>query len=78
MRDTGLPQPIAECASTRASTPTCFEEAFELRVGAPENLALKLEVARRILAQTPVFGYLDVSVVERPVAGSTLKPQVEV
>ena len=42
---------------------------FELRVGAPENLALKLEVARRILAQTPVFGYLDVSVVERPVAG---------
>ena len=47
---------------------------LELRVGSPTELALKLEIARRILRQTPVFGYLDVSVPERPVARNN--PQV--
>ena len=49
---------------------------LELRVGTRLELPLKLEVARRILARTPVVGYLDVSVPERPVAGprtSTLR-----
>jgi cell division protein FtsQ len=40
----------------------------QVRVGTNENLPLKLAIARRILATTPVGGYLDVSVPERPVA----------
>jgi len=39
-----------------------------LRVGERTELPLKLAIARRILSKTPVFGYLDVSVPERPVA----------
>ncbi len=42
---------------------------LELRVGTRAELPLKLEIARRILARTPVFDYLDVSVPERPVSG---------
>ena len=41
----------------------------ELRVGTRAELPVKLEVARRIRERTPVFGYLDVSVPERPVSG---------
>jgi cell division septal protein FtsQ len=41
----------------------------ELRVGTLSQLRLKLAIARRILARNPVFGYLDVSVPERPVSG---------
>ncbi len=43
---------------------------LELRVGTADNLTLKLAVARQILARTDVVGYLDVSVPERPVAGT--------
>jgi POTRA domain, FtsQ-type len=46
-----------------------LRSGLELRVGKPVDLPLKFAVARRILASTPVQGYLDVSVVERPVAG---------
>ena len=42
---------------------------LELRVGTADNLALKLAVAHRILADTDLSGYLDVSVPERPVSG---------
>jgi cell division protein FtsQ len=51
-----------------------LRDGLELRAGAPANLPLKLTVAARILAGTVLTGYLDVSVPERPVAGST--PQV--
>jgi len=47
---------------------------IELRVGHAANLLLKLAIARRILDTTAVAGYLDVSVPERPVAGTN--PQV--
>ena len=47
---------------------------LSLRAGTAENLPLKLAIARQILAQTSVVGYLDVSVPERPVAGAD--PQV--
>jgi cell division protein FtsQ len=47
---------------------------LELRVGFAENLPLKLAIARQILRQTTLVGYLDVSVPERPVAG--VNPQV--
>jgi cell division septal protein FtsQ len=42
---------------------------LEVRVGTRSELALKLAIARHTLARAPVFGYLDVSVPERPVAG---------
>jgi cell division protein FtsQ len=69
VRNAGLPQPIARVRVYKGQYTYVLRGGFELRFGSPENLGLKLEVARRILAQTPVFGYLDVSVVERPVAG---------
>ena len=47
---------------------------LDVRAGRATDLPLKLEIARQILDQTAVHGYLDVSVVERPVAG--LDPQV--
>jgi cell division protein FtsQ len=47
---------------------------LEVRAGGAENLPLKLTIARRILAQTAMSGYLDVSVPERPVGESN--PQV--
>ncbi len=52
---------------------------LEVRLGDASDLALKLAVARRILpALAGLGGYLDVSVPERPVAGSGLNSQVEV
>jgi cell division protein FtsQ len=55
---------------------------LELRLGDDRELALKLAVARRIIPKlaSPSDGgaaYLDVSVVERPVAGATLNSKVE-
>ena len=41
---------------------------LQVRVGDRSNLPLKLAVAGRILQQTPLTGYLDVSVPQRPVA----------
>jgi cell division protein FtsQ len=42
---------------------------LEVRVGTASDLPLKLAIARRILTQTAVTGYLDVSAPDRPVAG---------
>jgi cell division protein FtsQ len=41
---------------------------LQIRVGDQANLPVKLAVAAAILRHTPVFGYLDVSVPQRPVA----------
>jgi cell division protein FtsQ len=52
-----------------------LRSGLELRLGAPNDVRLKLAIARRALAQLPVgSAYLDVSVPGRPVAGSD--PQV--
>jgi cell division septal protein FtsQ len=40
---------------------------LQIRVGDRANLSLKLAVAAAILRRTPIFGYLDVSVPQRPV-----------
>jgi cell division protein FtsQ len=55
----------------------------DLRLGNATDVELKLAIARRILPglrvdETAPEAYLDVSVVERPVAGGTLKSEVEV
>ena len=47
----------------------------ELRLGRPDDLRLKLAVARRIVPTLAAgTGYVDVSVPERPVAGATTPP----
>lgn len=57
-----------------------LRSGVDLRLGDASDLAVKLEVARRVLPQLgDLDGYLDVSVPERPVAGeATLDSQVEV
>lgn len=40
----------------------------QIRVGDRDDLSVKLAVAAAILRRTPIFGYLDVSVPQRPVA----------
>jgi cell division protein FtsQ len=40
----------------------------QIRVGDRSDLSLKLTVATAILRRTPIFGYLDVAVPQRPVA----------
>jgi cell division septal protein FtsQ len=58
-----------------------LDDRLELRLGNSVDLALKLEVARRVLAELRAAGeaaaYIDVAVPERPVAGQTLNSQVE-
>lgn len=58
-----------------------LRDGFELRLGSAAELTLKLRVAQRVLAAVRSFGspatYIDVSVPERPVAGTTLDSQVE-
>jgi cell division protein FtsQ len=43
---------------------------LEVRAGTAKDLPLKLTIARRILAQASLIGYVDVSVPERPVGGT--------
>jgi cell division septal protein FtsQ len=58
-----------------------LRDRFEVRLGHATDLALKLEVARTVLAAIRSSGnmasYLDVSVPARPVAGTTLNSQVD-
>jgi cell division septal protein FtsQ len=58
-----------------------LRDGFEIRLGNADELALKLEVARRVLAAIRATAspatYVDVAVPERPVAGTTLDSQVE-
>ena len=58
-----------------------LRDRLELRLGSATELTLKLRVARRVLAAVRAVGspatYVDVSVPERPVAGTTLDSQVE-
>lgn len=63
------------------TTTAVLDDRFEIRLGSGNELALKLAVARQVLARLrhdgDVAAYLDVSVPERPVAGESLDSQVE-
>ena len=57
-------------------------DGTELRLGNAVSLALKLAVAARVLqgmstAERAALGYLDVSVPERAVGGTSLNSQLE-
>jgi cell division protein FtsQ len=69
LRDAGLAAQVSNVGVVNGQVVYHLRGGLELRAGAPSDLPLKLAVAKRILAQTPVARYLDVSVVERPVAG---------
>jgi cell division protein FtsQ len=74
-----LPRGVTSVVATKDALTLELRSGLELRLGDATDLAVKLEVARRVLAQLgDADGYLDVSVPERPVAGETLDSQVEV
>lgn len=71
--------PLRSVTATRPQLTVVLRSGRELRLGLPGGLRLKLAVARRVLPLlTPERLYLDVSVPGRPVAGTTLKSEVEV
>jgi cell division protein FtsQ len=77
--DHPLPSAVNSVVVGRDELTLALRSGVELRLGDTSDLAVKLEVARRVLPQLgDVGGYLDVSVPERPVAGDDLNSQVEV
>jgi hypothetical protein len=74
-----LPSAVNSAVVGRDGLTLELRSGIELRLGDTSDLAVKLEVARRVLPQLgDLDGYLDVSVPERPVAGESLNSQVEV
>jgi cell division protein FtsQ len=81
-----LPRPFPERIQTaRASNDEItlvLAEGMEIRLGRADRLALKLAVVARVLGATTAadragLAYLDVSVPEKVVGGSTLNSQLE-
>ncbi|HWG55025.1 MAG TPA: FtsQ-type POTRA domain-containing protein [Gaiellaceae bacterium] len=73
-----LPAAVASVRATDSELTLVLRSGFEIRLGDTDDLALKLEIARRIRPSLAPSGYLDVSVPKFPVAAETLNPQVEV
>jgi cell division protein FtsQ len=72
---TPFPARIVTVSLERGELLFALGSGAELRLGRPDDVRLKLAVARRIVHTLPTgFHYLDVSVPARPVAG--LNPQV--
>jgi cell division protein FtsQ len=70
-----FPARIATAAMSHGELLFTLRSGIELRLGAPDDIRLKLAVARRALRFLPAGSlYLDVSVPGRPVAGAN--PQV--
>ena len=67
--------------STESGLTMVLRNRLEVRLGPGTDIAVKVEVARRVLAALEASNigaaYLDVSVPERPVSGTTLDSQVE-
>jgi cell division protein FtsQ len=74
-----LPSAVNAVVAGKDGVTLTLRSGVEVRLGDASDLAVKLEVARRVLPQLGgLRGYLDVSVPERPVAGEGLNSQVEV
>jgi hypothetical protein len=69
VRSAGLSPRVLSVGIKDGQITYALRGGVDLRVGSADNLSLKLTIARQILTQTTVVGYLDVSVPERPVAG---------
>jgi hypothetical protein len=69
----GFPARVVAAALRRGELVFRLHSGVELRLGRPYDLRLKLAIARRIVLLLPASTlYLDVSVPERPVAGTPL------
>jgi cell division protein FtsQ len=67
----GFPARIATVGYAHGELTFALRSGLELRLGEPNDLRLKLAVARRALALLPLgTSYLDVAVPGRPVAGT--------
>jgi hypothetical protein len=79
LRDVRLRGRVKSVRVTGDDLVVVLRDGLEVVVGRPVDIAVKLAVAARVI---PLLeggtGYLDVSVPERPVAGTGLNPQVEV
>jgi cell division protein FtsQ len=74
-----LPLAVASVTAERGELRFELRNGLELRLGDAADLAVKLEVARRVIPRLGGSGgYLDVSVPQRPVAGESLNSQLEV
>jgi len=66
----GFPAAIATVSLARGALDFRLRSGLELRLGQPNDLRLKLAIARRALPLLPAgTGYFDVSLPQRPVAG---------
>jgi len=73
-----LPALVATVRHGDAELTLVLRSGNEIRLGDGSDRALKLELARRILPSlSDDERYLDVSVPERPVVGTTLNPRLE-
>lgn len=77
--DEPLPRRVTAVRAGEGDLAFRLAGGLELRLGDPSELRLKLAVAREVLPLVePGTLYLDLSVPERPVAGTTLDSEVEV
>jgi cell division septal protein FtsQ len=74
LRAAGARMTIRNVVSTDHELTLFLGSGLEVRLGDGRDLALKLAIARRIAPQLTPPGYLDVSVPERPVAGTKSQP----
>ena len=75
----GLPGRVRTVRASGDELAFVLVSGLELRLGDETDLALKLAVAADVLPLlTSGTAYLDVSIPERPVAGTTLDSQVEI
>jgi cell division protein FtsQ len=78
LRELRFPGHVAAVASTGRELTMRLRGGLLVQLGEPGDVRLKLAVAARVLPLLePGTAYLDVSVPERPVAGTTLNSQVE-
>jgi cell division septal protein FtsQ len=78
LRDVRIPGRVKAVRATNGGLVVVMHSGLEILLGAPTDILVKLAVAGRVL---PLLDsgrvYVDVSVPERPVAGSYLNSQVE-
>jgi cell division protein FtsQ len=77
LRSARFERPIRTVEAGDTGLTLFLRNGVELRFGEPADLLLKLAVARRALPFVGPGSYLDVSVPQRPVSGTTLNSKVE-
>jgi cell division protein FtsQ len=78
----GFPERVESASTSGGAVTLVLAGGMEVRLGHPGSFALKLAVAGRVLRamsadDAAALAYVDVSVPERPVGGTTLNSQLE-